>query len=241
MAAACWMALRFQMAVQWTLAGFPPGAWSFRALGIGLAAGTATLASTALLLLAVGALAFEAVPSGDGIGMTDGWWDTALRVLVVLAPAALWEELAFRGFLQGVVTEAMGAAPQARVMGRVVASLGFGLVHLANPGAGLRTTVIVMLAGWCLSLLREQAGLPAAWAAHLAWNWSMAAVLHVAVSGLPFATPGYRGVMRGPDWFSGGGWGPEGGVAAALVLGGLALWRARESLRSSTSGSVRSA
>ena len=239
--AACWMALRFQLEAPWALAGFPPGAWSPRALLLGFGSGAAALLLTSLLLFVPGALTFESVSVVDGIGMMDGWSDTALRVLVVLAPAALWEEVAFRGFLQGIVVEAMSAARSASLVGRAVASIGFGVVHLANPGAGVRTTVIVMLAGWCLSLLREQAGLPAAWAAHLAWNWIMAAVLHVAVSGLPFATPGYRGVLRGPDWLSGGGWGPEGGAAAALVLGGVALWGARESLRSSTSGSVRPA
>jgi hypothetical protein len=51
----------------------------------------------------------------------------------------------------------------------------------------------------------------------------MAAVLHVPVSGLPFATPGYRAVITGPDWLTGGSWGPEGGVLAAFVLGGAAV------------------
>ena len=235
---ASWIAFRFQLEAPWALAGFPPGAWSFRALLLGFGGGAAALLLTTLGLVVLGALTFESVSMLDGSGTMDGWWDTALRVLVVLAPAALWEEMAFRGFLQGIVVEAMGAARSAHLVGRAVASVGFGVVHLANPGAGLRTTLIVMLAGWCLSLLREQAGLPAAWAAHLAWNWIMAAVLHVAVSGLPFATPGYRGVVRGPDWLSGGGWGPEGGVVAALVLGGIALWQARKLLRSVTSGTA---
>jgi hypothetical protein len=105
--------------------------------------------------------------------------------------------------------------------------VAFGVVHLLNPGAGVRTTVLVMLAGWCLALVREQLGLPAAWMAHFAWNWIMAAVLHVAVSGLPFATPGYRAVLRGPDWLTGGSWGPEGGLVAALVLAGAAGWSHR--------------
>ncbi|MDQ8160926.1 MAG: hypothetical protein P3C12_16095, partial [Gemmatimonadota bacterium] len=64
------------------------------------------------------------------------------------------------------------------------------------------------------------ASLPAAWSAHLAWNWVMAAVLHMPVSGLPFATPGYRAVVQGGEWLTGGAWGPEGGMMAVLVLGG---------------------
>ena len=59
----------------------------------------------------------------------------------------------------------------------------------------------------------------AAWAAHLAWNWTMAVAFHVAVSGLPLESPGYRYVDAGPDWATGGEWGPEGGVPAGLGMG----------------------
>jgi hypothetical protein len=67
--------------------------------------------------------------------------------------------------------------------------------------------------------------------AHFAWNWTMAAVFHVAVSGLPLEGPGYRYVDAGPDWATGGQWGPEGGLPAAVgMAGGMALllsWRRR--------------
>jgi hypothetical protein len=48
----------------------------------------------------------------------------------------------------------------------------------------------------------------------------MSGLLHAAVSGLPFATPDYRVVDAGPDWLTGGAWGPEGGIGAA---GGMLL------------------
>ena len=63
----------------------------------------------------------------------------------------------------------------------------------------------------------------------------MAAVLHVPVSGLPFATPGYRAALSGSDWISGGAWGPEGGLVAMLVLGGsLAVGLRRRSALTQT-------
>jgi hypothetical protein len=46
----------------------------------------------------------------------------------------------------------------------------------------------------------------------------MAALFHVAVSGTGFPTPDYRVVDAGPDWVTGGPWGPEGGVAAAAGM-----------------------
>jgi hypothetical protein len=62
----------------------------------------------------------------------------------------------------------------------------------------------------------------AAWMAHFAWNWTMAVLLHIPVSGLETETPDYRTVDAGPDWATGGPWGPEGGAAAALgMVGGI--------------------
>ena len=55
--------------------------------------------------------------------------------------------------------------------------------------------------------------------AHFAWNWVMAVLLHTEVSGIPLAPPAYRVLERGPDWVTGGGWGPEGGVPAGVGMG----------------------
>ena len=87
-------------------------------------------------------------------------------------------------------------------------------------------------------MLLATGSLWAAWTAHLAWNWTLGALLHAAVSGLPFATPGYRMVETGPDWLTGGPWGPEGGAGAAAgmlgALGLLSAWRRRR--RGASSG-----
>lgn len=204
--------------------GMDAPTWQWRRLGLGFALGTAAIGLTVLPLWMAGVLRFEAVPPLADAPVGDSWGGAAVRLLVLLAPAALWEELAFRGFLHAVARDAAGAQ-----VARWASSVAFGAVHIMNPGAGVRTTLIVMLAGWCLVRVREQAGVPAAWLAHLAWNWIMAAVLHVAVSGQPFSAPGYRTVLDGPAWLSGGSWGPEGGLMAALVLGGGAWlgWRGR--------------
>jgi hypothetical protein len=46
----------------------------------------------------------------------------------------------------------------------------------------------------------------------------MAVALHIEVSGLSSAYPDYRTVETGPDWLTGGPWGPEGGVAAVAAM-----------------------
>lgn len=224
--AGCWAGFRFMDEVPWSVLGIGEGTWKSRPLLAGASVGTGAILLTATVLWLAQQLRFEIVPPSAYVG--DSWTGTALRLLLVLAPAALWEELAFRGYLYAVADEATPKG-QGTLLARSASSVAFGLVHLMNPGAGVRTTLIVMLAGWCLCIVRERAGLPAAFTAHLAWNWVMAAVLHVPVSGLPFATPGYRAVVDGPVWLTGGSWGPEGGAVAALVLGGAAVWGQRAS------------
>jgi hypothetical protein len=78
----------------------------------------------------------------------------------------------------------------------------------------------VTLAGLMLGTIVVYTGsLYAATAAHVAWNWTMAGVFHLPVSGLRFSTPDFRIVDAGPDWATGGGWGPEAGIGAALGMG----------------------
>lgn len=104
--------------------------------------------------------------------------------------------------------------------GAVIAtSVLFGLLHIPNAGSTVESVGIVILAGVFLAAVRVAFdSLYAAWAAHTAWNWVMAVPLHAAVSGLKFETPDYRTISTGPEWITGGAWGPEGGVAAALAM-----------------------
>ncbi len=208
----------------WSAVALGQGSWHWRILSRGLLLGSAAIVATMVLLWLTGAARFEtgSSPLAEAASVS-GWWATAARVTVRLAPAALWEELLFRGYLWTVAFDA-GSVRVARWSSAVA----FGAVHLLNPGAGALSTLLVMIAGLCLGMIRERTNsIGATWLAHLAWNWIMAAVLHVPVSGLRFDTPIYRTAVSGPTWWTGGAWGPEGGVAALCVLGGALLWDAR--------------
>lgn len=187
-----------------------------RLLAFGALVGAGAIGIPCALLLAGGELRAEAAPAGS-------WLAAAGALLVYLAPAALWEELLVRGYPLLVLTEALGA-PAAVLLTSVV----FGALHLANPNASLASAAVVTLAGVFLAAVRFATGsLWAAFATHLAWNWTLAAAVHAAVSGLPFAAPDYRVVDAGPDWLTGGAWGPEGGAAAVagMLAAGALLWR----------------
>lgn len=205
----------------WSMLGFSREAWRSGLLANTAALGAAAMVLTALMLGLSGQLHFEADKlsaflSGDAASnsATVAWLRSTARITLVLAPSAMFEELIFRGYLWRVAEDASSARTAL-----ITTSVLFAVVHVQNPGADVVAIVNVGLAGLALGMLRFRTdSLPAAWAAHFAWNWTMAAALHVPVSGLPMTTPGYRAVVQGPDWWAGGGWGPEGGIAATLVL-----------------------
>jgi len=100
----------------------------------------------------------------------------------------------------------------------------FGAAHLRNAGVTVQSFCIVTLAGVFLGAIRlALRSVYASSAAHVAWNWVLAVAFHASVSGIRFDAPDYRTVEQGPDWLTGGQWGPEGGLFAALgMLGVLA-------------------
>jgi len=138
-----------------------------------------------------------------------------VRVSMLLLPAALFEELVARGYILSVLKEWWGWT-----WAIVATSVAFGLFHLSNNGVTAESVALVVLAGFFLAgVLYATKSLYAAWMAHFAWNWTMAVVFHTAVSGYPLEAPGYRYVDAGPDWATGGEWGPEGGIPAGLGMG----------------------
>jgi membrane protease YdiL (CAAX protease family) len=186
-------------------------------IGVGLLIGALTIGAACALLLAIGWLRIAPTHPGS-------WLGAMARISFFLAPAALSEELLSRGYLFTVIRDKLGA------WGAVaLTSVAFGLLHLFNPGATMQSVAIVTLAGIFLAAVRvAYESLYAAWGAHLAWNWVLAVPLHAPVSGLRLESPDYRTVSAGPEWITGGAWGPEGGAVAALaVITGLAYLYAR--------------
>lgn len=187
----------------------------------GFLLGAVAIAMPTLLLMAVGWMRLQTAADAPLVGAT-------LRVSLLLLPAAFYEELATRGYLFAVLRDALGWRTALLTM-----SIVFGLLHLRNPGASVESVTLVILAGVFLGgVVIATKSLYAAWMAHFAWNWTMAVVFHTAVSGLPLESPDYRLIETGPDWITGGVWGPEGGVAGGLgMLGALVYLYARRNAR----------
>lgn len=216
---ATWAALRWVDKKSWSEVGLDRSAADPKRVTGGFVLGGGAIAVAIVALIAVGWLKWTPVnpnPAGHPI----------LAVTLLLIPAAFAEELLTRGYILSVLRDAWNWPAAV-----AVTSIAFGLLHLRNPGADLQSVTMVILAGVFLAMIRiATRSLYAAWAAHFAWNWVMAALFHSAVSGFAFTAPGYRYVDAGPDWATGGIWGPEGGIPAGLMMiagTGLLLLRRR--------------
>jgi membrane protease YdiL (CAAX protease family) len=196
-------------------AAFTPGR-----IASGTLFGLSAIAIPSLLLLVFRELRW--VPSTPG-----SWWAATGISFANLLPAAAGEELLLRGYVFAALRESIGAR-----LTLIATSVVFGLLHIPNPGADAESIAIVMLAGFFLgSILLATRSLYAAIAAHFVWNWFMAAGLHTAVSGIAVMTPDYRVIDAGPDWLTGGAWGPEGGLAAAIGMFGVLVYLHARPLR----------
>lgn len=182
-------------------------AWRPRVLASGLGIALAPLVVGTAMLLALGAYA---VAPGTGGSHAD----LVVRAALVLVPAALHEELLFRGYAYRVLRDWRGARTAIGASAVVFAAL-----HAPNPGATVESLSAVALAGAFLGILRERTGsLAAVFVGHAAWNAAQVVVAHAPVSGIAFDTPGWRLVPDGPAWLTGGGWGLEAAFPVVLLL-----------------------
>lgn len=206
----------------WSYVGLGKENLTPRFLAIGLALG-----SLCILVPSGGLLLASDLTIVTGLQGQHSWLVLAGGYAVLFLPQSLSEEMLSRGYLFSALRDGVG-----EIGALAATSIGFGLLHMNNPGATAQSVSVVILAGLFLgAILVITRSLYAAWMAHFAWNWSMAELLHSPVSGIHFPYAGYRVDDSGPDWLTGGSWGPEGGAAAAvgMLIGIAALveWRRR--------------
>ena len=127
---------------------------------------------------------------------------------------AMGEELLFRGYPFQAFTSGMGPVGATAVM-----SLVFGALHLGNPEAGIFSTVNTMLAGafLCAAYLKTRT-LYFPFGIHFAWNFVQNFFLSLPVSGLLTNRTIFIPTDYGPDWFTGGRYGPEAGVGTTIIM-----------------------
>ena len=126
----------------------------------------------------------------------------------------VYEEFAFRGYVQFTLARGVGFWPAA-----ILLSLTFGARHLGNPGENAVGIAGIVLAGifWCFTL-RRTGNLWFAVGMHASFDFGETFLYSVPDSGVVF--PGHlsSATLAGPTWITGGSAGPEASVFDFVVL-----------------------
>jgi uncharacterized protein len=124
------------------------------------------------------------------------------------------EEIIFRGWLMNVI-----GARYKPWMGIAISSILFGLLHGLNPNISILALINLVLFGLFLALYAlHQGNLWGVCAWHSIWNWLQGNFFGLEVSGNSESPTILNLKEIGPDWFTGGNFGPEGGLACTIVL-----------------------
>jgi membrane protease YdiL (CAAX protease family) len=144
-------------------------------------------------------------------------WAVAWGLFFVIV--GLFEEFLFRGYTQFTLATGIGFWPAA-----ILLSLGFGAVHLGNPGEGKVGSASVVMIGLILSLaLRRTGNLWFAVGLHASFDFGETFLYSVPNSGIVF--PGHlsNASLQGATWLTGGTVGPEGSVFSFATMLLLAI------------------
>jgi membrane protease YdiL (CAAX protease family) len=174
-----------------------------------------------------------------GIGAGKGWYAVYSRMtaidalgvtltsLLILVPMAVLEEVAVRGYLLQTLNRSVG-----RWGAVLVSSALFALLHAANEHANQHPLAIlgIFLAGVYLGsayLITGNLWLPIF--IHIGWNLMEGPIFGLPVSGNPMPISILQTSDTGPQFWTGGPFGPEGGMLLCLLMGVhlAALWAMR--------------
>ena len=188
--------------------------WFVIGTGVGVA-----MACLAIVLAVVGGSARISF-AGESLG---AYLVSFVSVGVVLLAAAVTEELLFRGY---------PISRLALTVGKVRASLAlaavFMIAHALNPEVSIFGLVNIGLAALVLSAaFFGPGGLAAAWGVHVGWNGGLGILVDAPVSGVNFEMPIVDFATGGPTWFTGGSFGPEGGMVTTITMAAALVWLLR--------------
>jgi membrane protease YdiL (CAAX protease family) len=159
------------------------------------------------------------------------WLIPLLVFLVQMMSVGFYEEVMARGYLIPNITEGFtigNITPQkAAIIAVILSSSLFGLMHAGNPNATLTAVLNIVLAGVMLAIpfvITGRLALPIG--LHFGWNFFQGGIFGFRVSGMEFRNSLIQVQQGGPDWWTGGSFGPEAGfigILGILLILGISL------------------
>ncbi|RLG49989.1 MAG: hypothetical protein DRN90_00395 [Thermoproteota archaeon] len=137
---------------------------------------------------------------------------TILQEVLIMLILVYNEELIFRGYILNT------ARKSGLWSSIVVSSVTFGIAHINNPNANLLAILGLIVAGFLLAmtfLMFDNIWAPLG--LHFMWNFTEEKVFGMPLSGLSPESWIFRVELTGPNWITGGDFGPEGGVLPVMI------------------------
>ncbi len=140
---------------------------------------------------------------------------------VIMFTVAIIEEILVRGIIFRIVEEKLGT-----YISLTISSVLFGVFHLANPHGTLISAICITMAGFMLGaafIYSRNLWFPIA--LHFAWNFTQSGIYGAITSGNEKTNSLLNAKIQGPEFITGGEFGPEGSIQAILfcAVGAIVL------------------
>lgn len=152
------------------------------------------------------------------------YWLIPVSVFFIqMVSVGFYEEVLSRGYLIPNIKEGFSTGKitpfRATLIGIFLSSALFGIAHAANPDASLTAVLNILLAGIMLAIPFIITGrLALSIGIHFSWNFFQGGVFGFRVSGMEIRNSVIQIQQKGPDWWTGGAFGPEAGLAGVLGI-----------------------
>lgn len=196
--------------------GFPYHGRIWKEILLGFFIGALMIGIVVIVELLVGSLKLSLRPNANPILLLRNFGLS----FIFFGYFAMGEELLFRGYPFQALIEGLGS-----VGAIILMSIVFGLLHSVNPDANLFSTINTVLAGvWLSVAYLKTRTLYFPFGLHFSWNFVQSFVLSVPVSGLLTNRTIFVPTDYGPDWLTGGRYGPEAGIGTTIIVAGAIVY-----------------
>ncbi len=130
----------------------------------------------------------------------------------IMFTVAIIEEILVRGIIFRIVEEKFGS-----YISLTISSVLFGVLHLANPHGTLISGICITTAGFMLGaafIYSRNLWMPIA--LHFAWNFTQSGIYGAVTSGNEKTSSLLEARIQGPEFITGGAFGPEGSIQAIV-------------------------
>lgn len=156
-----------------------------------------------------------------GVAAVASFLGMQLLWIILMIGIGVSEEVLARGYhMQNLAEGLAGMGPlPAIIVASILSSAVFGLLHAANPHASMIGIAAIVFAGLMFAVARITTGsLALPIGLHFSWNYVQGPILGFPVSGNETIHSLIAIRQGGPEWLTGGEFGPEAGVVGWLAM-----------------------